>query len=68
MTLAEIWSEWSRLVRYVLGGKCLPTPLALTSGPSLVDLKKKSEQSKLCGFYESLALKHMRPKGYQALS
>ena len=52
-------------VQEVLGGKFLPAPLALTGGPSLVDPKKKSEKPKICGFYESLALQHLRPKAYK---
>ena len=52
-------------VQEVLGGKFLPPPLALESGASLIDPRKKSEKDKLCGFYKSLALKHMRPKKYK---
>ena len=31
----------------------------------LVDSKKKSEKQKICGFYESLELQHLRPKAYK---
>ena len=52
-------------VQEVLGGKFLSPPLALESGPSLVDPKKKSEKKKLSGFSKSLSLKHMRPTRYK---
>ena len=51
-------------VQEVLGGKFLPTPLVLSQDPSLLNPKDKSDKSKLCDFYKSSALQHLRPKGY----
>ena len=40
-------------------------PLTFESSPSLIDPKMKSEKNKLCRFYESPTLKHMRRKKYK---
>ena len=48
-----------------LCGKLLPTLLALSVGPYLINLSKKGETQKICGFYESLALQQLRLKGYK---
>ena len=52
-------------VQEILGGKFLPAPLALSGGLYLIDLCKKDETQKISGFYQSLALQHLRPKGYE---
>ena len=52
-------------VQEVLSGMFLPAPLALSSGPYLFDPCKKDETQKISGFYQSLALQHLRPKDYK---
>ena len=39
--------------------------LSLSGGPYLIDPCKKDETQKISGFYQSLALQHLRPKGYE---
>ena len=52
-------------VQEILGGKFLPAPLPLSGGLYLIDPCKKDETQKISGFYQSLALQHLRPKGYE---
>ena len=52
-------------VQEVLGRMFLPAPLALSSGPYLIDPCKKDETQKISGFFQSLALQHLRPKSYK---
>ena len=47
---------WKRSnVQEVLGRKLLPTPLALSGGPYLIDQCKKDEMQKISEFYQGLA-------------
>ena len=52
-------------VQDVLRSKFLPTPIVLNSEPSLLDPGEKGEKCKIADFYKSLALRHLRPKGYK---
>ena len=53
-------------VQEVLGGKVLTSTFSsLSGGPYLIDPCKKDETQKISGFYQSLALQHLRPKGYE---
>ena len=52
-------------VQEVVGEKFLPAPLDLSGGPYLIDPCKRDETLKISGFYQSLALKHLQPKGYE---
>ena len=49
----------------ILGGEFLPAPLALSGGLYLIDPCKRDETQKISGFDQSLALQHLRPKGYE---
>ena len=42
-----------------------PAPLAHSGGPYPIDSCKKDETQKISRFYQSLALQHIRPKGYE---
>ena len=53
-------------IQEVLGGKFLPTPLAFTAGPVLVDPAKKSEKTRIRGLFESQALQKMRPSNHKS--
>ena len=59
--------KWSTLKKYLKYLKDInkKNPLALSGGPYLIDPCKKDETQKISGFYQRLALQHLRPKGYK---
>ena len=52
-------------VQEVIGGKFLPAALALPACPYLIGPCKRDETQNNSGFYQSLALEHLQPKGYE---
>ena len=54
-----------RNMQEVLGGEFLPAPLALSGNPCLIDPCKRDKTQKISEYDQSLALQHLRPKGYE---